>query len=88
MFQFHGTDRGRYKPHMKFIRRLFLSLPLMAVAGFCIFGFVATFEPLPRIEQWTWRTVYLAVGGGSVLAICWMWLRPKEMPVHQRSRES
>jgi hypothetical protein len=59
---------------MKLIYRLILSLPLMAVAGFCLFGFVATFEPMPRLEQWSWRAGYLVAGGGSVFAICWIWL--------------
>ena len=59
---------------MNFFPRLLLSVPLMAVAGFCLFGFVATFEPMPRIEQWAWRGVYAGVGGAAVFAICWMWL--------------
>jgi len=56
------------------MHRLLRSLPLMAVAGWCLFGFVATFEPMPRVEQWVWRTVYLGAGAGSVMVICWMWL--------------
>jgi hypothetical protein len=59
---------------MNFARRLLLSLPLMTIAGFCLFGFVATFEPMPRGEQWLWRGIYLCAGSGSVLTICWMWL--------------
>ncbi len=59
---------------MNYMRRLLLSLPLMVVAGFCLFGFVGTFEPMPRVEQWLWRAVYLCSGSASVLTICWIWL--------------
>src|SRR5687768_10588678 len=62
---------------MNFMRRLLWSLPLMIVAGVCLFGFVATFEPMPRIEQWMWRATYVGAGVGSVCAICWLWLRPQ-----------
>jgi hypothetical protein len=62
---------------VKLVRRLFLSLPLMTLAGFCLFGFVGTFEAMPRVEQWTWRAVYLCAGAASLGAICWIWLKPR-----------
>lgn len=62
---------------MKFMRRLVLSLPLMAIAGFCLFGFVATFEPMPRVEQWIWRGVYLGIGSAAMITIGWIWLKPR-----------
>jgi hypothetical protein len=60
-----------------FARRLLWSLPLMTVAGFCLFGFVATFEPMPRIERWVRQGWCLAAGGGSVIIICRLWLRTR-----------
>ena len=62
---------------MKMLRRLLWSLPLMCLAGFCVFGFVATFEPMPTVERWLWRDFHLGPGTDSVLGICWMWLRPQ-----------
>jgi hypothetical protein len=68
---------------MKFILRLVWTVPLMAVAAFCLFGFVATFEPMPRLQQWVWRAVYAAAGSTSLLTICWIWLRSKKHHVTQ-----
>jgi hypothetical protein len=50
----------------------------MAVAGFCIFGFVDTFEPMPRIQQFAWRCTYAVIGTAALAEILWMWLRPRE----------
>jgi hypothetical protein len=53
----------------------------MAVAGFCLFGFVATFEPMPRIERLVRQAWYLGAGGGAIVMICRLWLatrRPVE----------
>ena len=61
-------------PPMKFVVRLFLSVPLMTVVGFCLFGFLATFEPMPIMHQWTWRGVYASVGATSLITLGWMWL--------------
>lgn len=47
---------------MVLILKLFGSVLLLAAAGFCAFGFLATFEPLPPAEQWTWRGVYFVLG--------------------------
>lgn len=42
--------------------KLFGSVLLLLVAGFCAFGFLATFEPLPPAEQWMWRGTYFVIG--------------------------
>ncbi|MBC8876831.1 MAG: hypothetical protein H8E44_45975 [Planctomycetes bacterium] len=47
---------------MVLMLKLFGSVLLLAVAGFCAFGFLATFEPLPPAEQWTWRGIYIVIG--------------------------
>jgi predicted membrane channel-forming protein YqfA (hemolysin III family) len=44
-----------------------LAVPLLALAGCCAFGFLATFEPMPPAEQWTWRVVYVVMG------LCCLW---------------
>ena len=59
---------------MKFILRLLVSLPLMGVVAFCLFGFLATFEPMPVLQQWIWRGLYSIAGLASLLTIGWLWL--------------
>jgi hypothetical protein len=44
-----------------------LVAPLLALAGFCAFGFLETFEPLPPMEQWIWRAIYV------VMCLCCLW---------------
>lgn len=51
---------------MKIVVRLLLSLGCIGVLLFCCFGFLATFEPLARSVQLTWRAVYSAV---AILAV-------------------
>jgi len=65
---------------VSFVSRLLLSLPLVIAAGYCLFGFVATFEPMPPVAQWSWRAIYCCAGAGSVLAIAWLWLKPRSHP--------
>ncbi len=38
------------------------ALLLLGVTAFCVFGFMATFEPLDASIQLTWRIVYGMVG--------------------------
>lgn len=56
---------------MALIIRSIAVITLMAVAGLCVFGFMATFEPLAASTQLTWRIVYGLVGPASLAgAIC------------------
>ena len=41
--------------------RVVLSLAMACLAGFSIFGFMATFEPLDPDTQMTWRMIYVAL---------------------------
>ena len=61
-----------------FARRLLWSLPLMTVAGLCLFGFVATLEPMPRIERWVQQALCLGAGGGAIVMICRLWLGTRQ----------
>ena len=57
-------------PRLPLGLRIVLLLPLLAVAGFCAFGFLATFEPLPEAIAWRWRLGYasllVATGAGVI----------------------
>ena len=55
---------------MVFVANLLGSVLLLAVAAFCAFGFLATFEPLPPAVQWTWRGIYIVLGPGAAIARC------------------
>ena len=54
---------------MNRVLRLALSLILVALACFSIFGFMATFEPLDQATRMTWRVVYgvLFISSGAGL---------------------
>ncbi len=47
--------------------RLLLTLALFAVALFCVYGFLTTFEPGPAVTVWTLRTLYAVIGLVSLL---------------------
>ena len=52
---------------MKTILTVVASLLLLAVAAFCLFGFLATFEPTDRPETfWAFRIGYGVVGVGCL----------------------
>ncbi len=54
---------------MAWLARLISVLMLLGVTGFCVFGFLATFEPLPATTQWTWRAIYSVVGIASLAGV-------------------
>ena len=47
---------------MNKVRRIMRVLVLLALLSFCVFGFMATFEPLDTSTQLTWCAVYGLVG--------------------------
>ena len=53
--------------------RVILSLLLVCIGLFCIFGFLATFEPMPRAVQLTWRAVYGVAGLACVGGLIRVW---------------
>lgn len=58
---------------MKWFLRLVFTPLLLAGIGLCLFGFLATFEPLPPVQQWLCRTVYGAASVLAVWGICRLW---------------
>ena len=72
---------------MMFVLRSLASLVLWVVVGFCAFGFLATFEPLPPVMQWTWRVIYAAVGlGAFALGTHFVWPRTPQAKDGKSSR--
>tara|TARA_B100001250_G_scaffold381936_1_gene374657 strand:+ start:163 stop:390 length:228 start_codon:yes stop_codon:yes gene_type:complete len=63
--------------NMKLLIKTFLALPLLGLFAFCIFGFLATFEPLDPITQMTWQAIYAIAGLGAISAILFM-LKPEK----------
>ena len=53
--------------------KLLLTLVCLAVAGFCVFGFMATFEPLEGTSVLAWRIGYGAAGLASLACIFSVW---------------
>jgi hypothetical protein len=47
---------------MVLLLRLVGFVLLLPIVGFCVFGFLATFEPLPPAVQWSWRGIYAVIG--------------------------
>lgn len=55
---------------MKLLVTLIGSLLLLAVAGFCGIGFLATFEPTDNPTQFMWfRVAYAGVGFGCLAGV-------------------
>ena len=65
------------------ILRVILSLAMACLAGFSIFGFMATFEPLDPDTQMTWRVIYVALFVGSTVGMILLNRRRKDTPTDQ-----
>lgn len=50
-------------PDMKTLLRILGALPLLALAGFCVFDFLASFEPG---NGFLWKVGYAALGWGCL----------------------
>ncbi len=49
--------------------RIILSLLLIAATMFCLFGLLATLEPIPPGIQWTWRGIYGLILIGNIAGL-------------------
>ena len=65
--------------NMNLLIKTFLALPLLALFAFCIFGFLATFEPLEPITQMNWRAIYAMAGLGAISTIFYMFKPEKKI---------
>ncbi len=55
---------------MKLFVDIFGSLFLLSVAAFCVFGFLATFEPTDNTAQFmTFRVGYAVIGLGCLVGV-------------------
>ena len=70
---------------MSVILRIVLSLPLVSLALYSIFGFMATFEPLDPDTQMTWRVIYVALFVGSLVGMILLNRRRKDTPTDQET---
>jgi len=52
--------------------RIGLAVALLLLAGFCVFGFMASFEPGVDL---VWKIAYPTVGVVSVIAAIWLFLK-------------
>ena len=65
---------------VEILRRVLIAVLLVLVMLFCIYGFMATYEPLPRNVQITWRLVYGGLIAACLGGIVWQAIprRPKQ----------
>jgi hypothetical protein len=49
--------------------RIIISIFLSAAALFCVFGLIATLEPMPADVQWTWRGIYTLILIGNLAGL-------------------
>ncbi len=56
---------------MPLMVRVMLTVLLLGIAGYCVFGFLATLEPLNDSEL-AWRIGYGAVGIASLAGAVWI----------------
>lgn len=57
---------------MPLLVRIITVMVLIAASAFCVFGFMATFEPIDRNGQMTWRMIYGLVGSLCAAAATWI----------------
>lgn len=58
------------------VARVIAAVLLLLILLFCIYGFMATFEPLDRSVQLTFRVVYAVLGTSCLAGVVWL-LRPR-----------
>ena len=49
--------------------RLVLAIFLTAATLFCVFGLLATLEPIPAVTQWSWRGIYGLILVGNIAGL-------------------
>jgi hypothetical protein len=61
--------------NMKFMGGMILTLGFLAIFGFCVFGFLASYEVGELSKRLPWQLGYGAGGAGCLLAIISLWRR-------------
>jgi hypothetical protein len=64
---------------MVLVARALAAIIVVAIAAFCVFGFMATYEPLDPGAQITWRIIYGAIGGICAVAAVWSCYRAEKV---------
>lgn len=60
------------------IARAGAAVTLLAILGFCVFGFMSTFEPLDPSTRSKWRVLYGIAGLACLAGLPWLlWPRRK-----------
>lgn len=54
------------------IHRILIAIALLVVAAYCVFGFLATFEPNDPMRQLAWRVVYALIGATCAVYAGWL----------------
>lgn len=52
-----------------YVVQIVVAVLLLPLILFCLFGFAATFEPMPPRTQWVFRIGYAAVGFGLTVTV-------------------
>lgn len=58
---------------MRILLSILLSTAALGILLFCVFGFMATLEPMDLAVQVTWRIIYGVIGTGCVGGLVWVW---------------
>lgn len=58
---------------MNLFVKISLGVLLMLVLLFCAYGFLCTFEPMPRLWQMAWRIIYLGAGLATLRGFYLVW---------------
>jgi hypothetical protein len=49
--------------------RILLSAFFVITILFCVYGLIATLEPLPAATQWAWRGIYVLILIGNIAGL-------------------
>jgi len=72
---------------MKILRRVIRAICLLTILLFCVFGFLATFEPLEGGKHLLWRIGYGLGGVACIVAIAFVFRREFRSRSSQRNPE-
>lgn len=71
---------------MKLLATIFVSLLLLSVVAFCVFGFLATFEPTDRTAEFlAFRIGYAVIGIGCLVGVGMLLVKAIRQPSERSS---